>query len=844
MKAHLFKNPIFGRSSRGLLTASGFVAAFLCVQIAAGQTVASRAPGDDGAAPAVGAEIPFHLAVEPLADALVDFAVQGHVSVGYSGVDLREATGKAVDGNYTVAAAARLMLAGTGFEAVARTAEALEIRKADATPVPPSPLRPDLSAPSTEGPPRLEEIVVTSTKRAEFAQSVPYSIAVATGQELDRFGLRTQNDLMAHVAAFSVTDFGQGKDKLAIRGLSDSPFPGRSQSVVGLYLDESRLTDDAPDPGLRLVDIDRVEIVRGPQGTLYGAGTLGGLVRVITNRPALDREQGKVTASTAATEQGAPSEGVDLMLNLPLVQDALALRAVAYVRRDGGYIDETLLHSGNANHTDTNGGRLSLLWQASDDWTVTAGFTGQRIESADAQYYQAALGNLKQANYKFEPHRDQFLQGSLIFEGAFDRAKLTSTTAFTERRFVDKYDATLAWYGLTGFPRGPARFGDMRNIQTVTQETRLTSAGGGRFDWIAGGYLSHRDESYRARLAGPNAQNQLFVARAQARNDYADEYALFGEATYHLTDELAITAGGREFYASTDAAANVGRPGLIGNTLAQGTNHSTGFVPKVIVSYALAKQMTVYADVAEGFRLGGININSPSGAININRARSGGVAATTNARTFASDRLWSYELGAKTAFWDGRVVANAAGYLTVWDNIQSDQILRDGSLFTANAGTTHAPGFEADIAIQATRHLRLKGNVFWTDPVILHPNPLLILSSGRLPAVPTSNFGLSARYDMAIMDGWDASASLDYAYVGEETLGFDTRLSPLMGNYSDLGARIGIVHADWEATLYVANLTDENANVFAFGNPFNMGAVGQVTPLRPRTVGLELTWNY
>ena len=128
--------------------------------------------------------------------------------------------------------------------------------------------------------------------------------------------------------------------------------------------------------------------------------------------------------------------------------------------------------------------------------------------------------------------------------------------------------------------------------------------------------------------------------------------------------------------------------------------------------------------------------------------------------------------------------------------------------------------------------------------MILHPNPLLILSSGRLPAVPTSNFGLSARYDMAIMDGWDASASLDYAYVGEETLGFDTRLSPLMGNYSDLGARIGIVHADWEATLYVANLTDENANVFAFGNPFNMGAVGQVTPLRPRTVGLELTWNY
>jgi iron complex outermembrane receptor protein len=819
--------PPFGRQRSCLLALCCLLLGAAFCRIAAGQEPAG--------------EQPFHITAEPLADALVDFALQAQISIGYSGVDFHDVKGNPVDGRFSPDVALRLILAGTGFESVARTSEALEIRQIALLRPPSAPFR--SSPPAGDDVPRLEEVVVTSTKRAEIAQTLPYSIAVATGDDLDRFGMRNQNDLMAHVAAFSATDFGQGKNKIAIRGLSDSAIPGRSQSVVGLYLDESRLTDNAPDPGLRLIDIDRVEIVRGPQGTLYGAGTLGGLVRVITNRPLLDREQGMAMLSTAATQQGGPSAGVDLMLNLPLIPDILALRAVAYERRDGGYIDEARLNQHDANHTDTNGGRLTLLWQLSDDWSITAGFTGQRIEAADSQYYLPKVGYLKQANFKFEPHRDQFLQASLTVEGALDWAKLTSTTAFTERRFVDKYDATLAWTALTGFPLGPAKFGDMRNIQSVTQETRLTSLGGGRLDWIAGTFLSHRDEGYRARLAGPDAQNQLFVARAQARNDYADEYALFGEATYHLTDSVSVTAGLRGFYASADAAADVGRPGSTDRTLAEGTNHSTGFVPKVIISYSPARTLTIYADAAEGFRLGGININSPSGAINVNRP-GGRLPVSTNARTFDSDRLWSYELGAKTSLWDGRLIANAAGYLTIWDNIQSDQILRDGSLFTANAGTTHAPGFEVDIAVQATRHLRLQGNFFWNDPSILHPNPLLIQSAGRLPAVPTSNFGLSALYSMAILDGWDATASLEYAYVGEETLGFDARYSPLMGNFSNVDARFGLTHGDWQATLYVQNLTDEQANVFAFGNPFNMGAFGQVTPLRPRTVGIDLSWRY
>jgi outer membrane receptor protein involved in Fe transport len=793
--------------------------------------------------PLPAAALPFHIVAEPLADALIDFAVQAHVSIGYSGVDFQGRTGNPVDGVYAPSVALKLILADTGYEAVALNAESLRIRQIAAAPAPIPTTRQASAAGDADEAPRLEEVIVTSTKRAEVAQTLPYSIAVATGADLDHFGLRSQNDLMTHVAAFSVTDFGAGQNKISIRGLSDSAIPGRSQSVVGLYLDESRLTDDAPDPNLRLVDIDRVEIVRGPQGTLYGAGTLGGLVRVITNKPLLDREQGMATLSTAATQKGGPSAGVDLVLNLPLIQDVLALRAVGYEQHDGGYIDEVRLRDHNANTTDTDGGRLSLLLRLSDNWSVTAGFTGQQIQSADSQYYQSGIGYLERRNFQLEPHGDQFLQTNLTVEGTLDWAKVTSTTAFTERRIVDAYDATMAWTALTGFPMGPANFGDMRNIQSVTQETRLTSLGGERFDWIAGTFLSHRDESYRARLTGPDAQDQLFVARAQVRDDYADELAVFGEATYHLTDSLSVTAGMREFYSSLSAAADVGRPNAPGRTFAAGTNHTTGFVPKLILSYNPLDAITFYMDAAEGFRLGGVNINSPSGAINVN-SRSGSRPVSTNARTFNSDRLWSYEAGAKTAFWDGRVVANAAGYLTVWDNIQSDQILRDGSLYTANAGTTHVPGFEIDLNVQATRQLRLQGNFFWSDPSILHPNPLLIQSIGRLPAVPTSNFGMSARYAVPIRDGWDGSASLEYAYVGAETLGFDARNSPTMGNYSNVNLRFALANGPWQATLYLDNVLDEDANIFAFGNPFNLGSVGQVTPLRPRTIGVDLSWNY
>ncbi len=783
------------------------------------------------------AQIQAHIPQEPIARALIDLALQAKLSVGYAGIDFGEAIAGPLEGSFQPEEALKLLLAGSGYEPFILNSDTILIRRIAST------TDEHVDQPNSELPLPIEEIVVTTTKRAEFAQSLPYSIVVISGGKLADLGVHTANDLQMHVSALSVTNLGPGQDKLSIRGLSDSAFAGRTQSVVGLYLDESRLSDDAPDPDLRLVDIDRIEIVRGPQGTLYGAGTLGGLIRVITNKPQLDAEHGMVSASAATTQHGAASGGIDAMLNVPLVENILGLRIVGYTREDGGYIDDARLHLRNANKIATDGMRLSLLWLPDDDWSVTAGFTGQTIDAAGSQYVVAGLGAFARANYEPDPNRDQFLQGSLTIEGALDWANLTSATAFTDRRMVNQQDATLAWQSLTGYSTGPSTFDTLRTFQTVTQETRLTSIRDDDWSWVLGTFLSHRDENYHSLLTGPGASRAFYIARAETRSDHADEAALFGEATYRLTDWLSLTAGTRLYYSAFDAAAMVGQSGTPVPAFAHGRNKATGFIPKVILSAQAADNLTFYADATEGFRLGGVNINSPVGAININR-RARNLVVSANARTFDSDRLWTYEIGAKTSFFDRTVILNADMYYTVWDNIQSDQFLRDGSLYTANAGGAHVPGVDMDFDLKITLRLRIEGNFFWSDPQIVHPNPLLVQFGGRLPGVPQNSFGVSGRYDVPLEDGWDAFARLEYSYVGPSTLGFDARNSAKMGNYSLANLRLGIHRDGWEGTLFINNITNQGANTFAFGNPFIPATIAQSTPLRPRTIGVEVTASY
>lgn len=675
----------------------------------------------------------------------------------------------------------------------------------------------------------IENIVVTATKRKEPAQSLPYSIAVTTGDQLQAFGVQSSHDLTSQIAGLTATNLGVGEDKLFVRGLTDSVLPGLSQSMVGLYLDETRITDDAPDPNLRLIDVDRVEVLRGSQGSLYGAGSLAGLVRIVTRKPALDEYQAMAGSSISSIDRGGISTSLDGMLNIPIIPRQLALRIVGYMDDEGGYVDDARLHDNNTNSTYVKGVRSALEWQPDGVWTIVVNVTEQNVKALDSQYYLENLGPQKRDNFMREPHTDKIFLAGLTAQASLSWADLVSDTSYVDRRLSNRFDASLAWPDLTGFPLGPSPFDFRRKIQSFTHEMRLTSTGKGRWQWLLGLFLSHQDEDFNSGLTGPDTLGASILARMEHREDRSNEAALFGEVTYDVTRKFSITAGARAFTASHNTSALssgllIGLPQSV-----KGANKQTGAAPKLVLKYQPGRNVMFYAQFSQGYRLGGINVDGPIGATGEPEG------------SFNSDVIYDYELGSKTSLFGGRVVANAATYLAIWRNVQTDQIAPNGAFYIVNAGNVRDLGLELDVSVQPLANLTVQGNFFWNNAQLSNTNPLLVASEGGLPGAPDTSFGLSARYDIPIDDREAAFISGSYGYVGISHLGFSEN-TPAMGNYHLANLRLGIRRGAWQAVIFANNLTNEDGNTFAFGNPFNLDKELQITPPQPRTIGVSLTW--
>ena len=769
-------------------------------------------------ASAQSAAVTVHIPAKPIGEALIDFAVQAKLSVSESGLDFHNARSNPVDGTFAQSEALKRLLAHSGFDFEFVDASTVRIRLAAV----PAKIRPQRYA--------IENVVVTATKREELAQNLPYSIAVTTQQQLEGFGVNSSHDLTSQVAGLTATNLGPGEDKLFVRGLTDSVLPGLSESMVGLYLDETRIADDAPDPNLRLIDIDRVEILRGPQGSLYGAGSLAGLVRIITRKPVMDEVQMMAGASVAATENGGMSTGYDGMLNIPLVRNRLALRVVGYIDEIGGYVDNIRLHRTNTNRSGVRGARAALGWHPNRVWTIAANFTLQNIKAQDSQYYLQQFGPQRRDNFLLEPHSDRMLLAGITASASFAGADLVSNTSFVDRHLRNRFDASLAWPDLTGFPISASPFDFARNIQSFTHETRLASTRTKHWQWLVGLFLSHRDEDFESNLTGPDTTGTDVLARMEAREDRADEAALFGEVTYDFTKKFSLTAGARVFNASHTVSAH-SSGFLIGTPLSfNGSNTQIGAAPKLVLKYQPVPNTTFYAQFSEGYRLGGFNVDGPLNATG------------ESENNFDSDVLRNYELGTKMSLFHGFAVTNAALYFAVWQNVQTDQIAPNGAFFIVNAGTVRDLGVEFDATLQPLRNLRLQGNFFWNNANLSGTNPILLASEGGLPGAPDISFGISGRYDFSIGARNTGFLSASYAYVGSSHLGFSEN-TPSMGNYHLANLRIGVERDGWQAVIFMNNLTNEAGNTFAFGNPFNLDKEMQITPPQPRTIGLSLIWT-
>jgi len=773
----------------------------------------------------------FDIPAKPTGEALIDFAVQAAVSIDTGAAGGCGGRSRAVRGRFTPEAALAQLLAGGRCTFVVIDARTFRVQPRHDRPAPAPPPRPDAA-----GPP-VDELVVTATKREVLIDRSPYALSSLSRRDLERQGAADLSDLASQLAGITLTNLGSGRDKILIRGLSDGAFTGRTQSTVGLYLDDVPITYNAPDPDLRLVDMDRIEVLRGPQGTLYGAGSIGGVIHMVTRKPDLDGWAAAIGAQGQLTQSGSPSHAVDWMLNIPIVRGRLAVWAVGYSEIQGGYIDDAGLGLKNVNRTSRAGGRMALRYAATPNWTLSLGLAYQGISSADTQYAQGGLSRYQRDNSVREPHDNDFNHGFATLEGQTAWGRLKISASQVNHSLTSRYDATLALAAFLPGAAGAAAYDENDKMELFVTEATLSSTRPGRLQWLAGLFFSTGEETLTADLRSPPGAGA--AAYREVRTDEIGEIAVYGEATYALTSRLSVTGGLRAVQASRRVASTVATA-LAPDRGFDGRFDVDNLAPKAVVSFQASDRLIVYGQAAEGHRIGGFNTSGPAGQVFPETG-----AGPQPDRRYSPDELWSFEVGAKLVLNGGRIRLRTAAYYATWYNIQSDQYLPSGLPYTANVGDGVVSGLEAEGDWRLGDRWTLRGAMLLNNPELTHRDETAATADDvGLPGVPRVSASAAVDYRRPLTGSLAVVAGAKAAYVGPSHLTFEQASSARMGGYLTGRLSMGLESPRMRLTFFVDNPANTAADTFAFGNPFSMRSVQQVTPLRPRTVGLAFNWAY
>ena len=793
-------------------------------------------------AAALAAQAPVHqfnIPPKPAAEALIDFAVQSNLSIGGTAACTGRSGG--LVGAFSVDDGLRMLLAGAGCGWRRMSSDTVRI-------LPPAPVqaaaprssRPPPPAPADNDSHVLQEVVVTATKRAALADQLPYAISALGAEDLKAAGAMALDDIAAQLTSISTTNLGPGRDKILMRGLSDGAFTGRTQSTVGIYLDDVPITYNAPDPDLHLGDLDAVEILRGPQGTLYGGGTMSGIYRIVTRKPELDQISGSIRTSVGLTDGGGLSDQFEGMVNLPLVKDRAAARALLYQDVDGGYIDDVNLHLANVDRDVRTGGRGQVRAELDPTWTVTGGLAYQSIRANDTQYISPSLGRLHRANEVREGSSNDFGQAVITVDKSADWGDVRSSTSYVQHKFASRADASTA---LPLF--GPAisnvgSYDEPSKIDMLVEDALWTSPSAGRLQWLAGVFASLTREETDAfvRANDPVTSQPSQILYQENRTDDLYEAAAYGEATVTIADPLQATIGARAFLNSAQTRSDVAAPQANQSRRFSGVDQGSGVSPKFALSYRFLTRQLLYGSVEEGHRPGGFN----TGGI-IGQAFSTSPAAAGVHRQFGADELWNYEAGAKLSVLGDRLRIRAAAFYNAWRNIQTDQFLSQGLSYTANAGDGRNLGAEVEAIWRVTPAWLVQVNALTDEPILDRAHAGFI-PGVHLPGVPDLLAGARTEYRFALPWRMTGLVSVDARYVGRSQLTFNPMLAQDMGGYvlSRLSAQV--MTGRWRLAAFVSNPTNEAGNTFAYGNPFNFQQVREVTPQRPTTLRILLTADF
>jgi outer membrane receptor protein involved in Fe transport len=660
----------------------------------------------------------------------------------------------------------------------------------------------------------VDEIIVTATKRASSIQDVPFSINAQTQDDIQRTGAGSLEDVARNVAGLTIQNLGPGQSQVAIRGVSAGQIvrdqPGVKEQV-GVYLDESVISLSLFTPDLDLFDLNRVETLRGPQGTLFGSGSVGGTIRFITNQPDPDTTEGVVEASVNMVQDGEAGGHLKGMYNVPL-GDKAALRVVAYSTSYGGFID-ALTETGMKE--DVNGGtrtgfRAALRLEASDTITVTPriiyqsidtdGFNRQEVFNLYANPYTTTrtpvqLGEREQYLRLDEKFTDDLLIADLTIELGYDTFDVTSISSLTDREILVSRDAS-ALTGSVSADLGytdadillPSNLRDTTDVKQITQELRITSNGEGPLQWLAGIFYSDIERDYAQHLPTPgyDAATDLALgagtSAAVANGFGADspynavlpyslqQIAIFAEATYDVTERLHITAGGRYYDHEEDRTFTSGGLFSNGDFQADSTS-SSGFNPRLMASFEATDEITLNGQIAQGFRLGGANDPLNLGLCGVDDAATYG-----GFPTYDDETLWNYEAGVKVK--RGGVRFNAAAFYT---DIQDLQTTLDAgscsSRVVYNVPEAHTAGVEFELsgALSNALDFSVSGsllNAEFDSTVLSSTGAILggIEEGSRLGSVPKIQLAASMTYSKDLeLRGQDAQGyvSVSLQHVGD-----------------------------------------------------------------------------
>ena len=750
----------------------------------------------------------FDIPAGPLPASLAAWSAVTGQSVGIT-TELPAIRTHAVHGLLTPAAALDRMLAASGFRAVAVGPRLFRLERRAIAPSAPRRQRRHAKPPTDLRP---AEIVVTATKRPEVLGTLPTSASVFVP---DRFATGIASPDSATVAngidGLAFTNLGPGRNRAFIRGVADSPFNGPSQSTVAIVLDNSRISYDSPDPDLLLLDIERVELLKGPQGPLYGSGALGGIFRIVTAAPELDAASGAATLVGEAGAHGGVGGGADALINLPLVNDRLAVRAIGYYRRHPGWLD-TAGGAQDTNVSTTKGGRIAMRWAPDADWTIDLGGVVQSIDARDSQYVVGSADTLVRDHPITEPADNDFVQAHLDLHGRLGALRLVSATSYVAQSVDYRLDASAAAADF-GVP-APAIFADDRHYSIFNQEVRLSPMESGRINWVAGLAYLHAASSLDGTITAPGTGHLAVEAIDQ---DVA-EYAAFGEATLPL-GPVSLTAGGR--LSLTDAAdERAERSGA-----ADQRRRKLGFAPSLSLAWRPRDDRYFFLRYARAIRPGGL------------------AAGAGDAQGhFDSDEIESLEGGTRLMVADGALAIASSVYFDSWHDLQSDYLLANGLISTRNAGQARILGGDASLDWMLGRGWSLSAGLNAESAELISSNGVH-LDDRRLPVVPNITVRGLIGYRFAL-GGWTVRLSGQGNYIGSARLSFDPALDRHMGKYAVFAAGASAASGRWSLAVRIDNLFDTAGDSFAFGNPFSIHDGRQYTPLTPRTLVTSLRFDW